>query len=64
MNPVCLIVQPIHPAGIRRLHDAGLTPRLAASADMAILAHELGDRTGSASTPSRSIAQRPWAFQW
>ena len=45
MRPVCLIVQPIHPAGVRRLHDAGLTPRLAASADMATVAHELGDAT-------------------
>lgn len=45
MNPVCLIVQPIHPVGVRRLHDAGLTPRLAASADMTTVGHELADAT-------------------
>jgi D-3-phosphoglycerate dehydrogenase / 2-oxoglutarate reductase len=45
MRPVCLIVQPIHPAGVRLLQDAGLAPRLAASADMATVAHELRDVT-------------------
>jgi D-3-phosphoglycerate dehydrogenase / 2-oxoglutarate reductase len=45
MNPVCLIVQPIHPVGVKRLHDAGLTPRLATSADMDTVAHELADAT-------------------
>jgi D-3-phosphoglycerate dehydrogenase len=45
MSPVCLIVQPIHPVGVRRLHDAGLTPRLATSADMTTVGHELADAT-------------------
>jgi D-3-phosphoglycerate dehydrogenase / 2-oxoglutarate reductase len=45
MSPVCLIVQPIHPVGVQRLRDAGLTPRLAASADMATVSHELADAT-------------------
>src|SRR5947207_4223373 len=45
MSPVCLIVQPIHPVGVKRLHDAGLTPRVAASADMDTVAHELADAT-------------------
>jgi D-3-phosphoglycerate dehydrogenase / 2-oxoglutarate reductase len=45
MSPVCLIVQPIHSAGVRRLQDAGLTPRLAASADMATVAREIHDVT-------------------
>jgi D-3-phosphoglycerate dehydrogenase len=45
MNPVCLIVQRIHPAGLERLKDAGLTPRLAASTDMASVACEIRDVT-------------------
>jgi len=45
MSSVCLIVQPIHPLGVRRLQDAGLAPRLAAATDMATVAHELRDVT-------------------
>ena len=45
MSAVCLIVQPIHPAGIERLQSAGVTPRHAARADMATIVHEIGDVT-------------------
>lgn len=45
MNPACLIVQPIHPVGLKHLEAAGLTPRLATGADMATVAREIGDAT-------------------
>lgn len=45
MKPICLIVQPIHPRGIERLEAAGLTPHVAAHADMANIAREVFDAT-------------------
>lgn len=39
--PECLIVQPIHPVGLARLRDAGVTPRLAAAPDMATVGREI-----------------------
>ena len=39
--PDCLIVQPIHPAGLDRLRDGGVTPRIATAHDMATVAREL-----------------------
>lgn len=39
--PVCLVVQPIHPAGIARLRAAGIEARMASSADMATVAREI-----------------------
>jgi D-3-phosphoglycerate dehydrogenase len=39
--PECLIVQPIHPAGLDLLREHGVTPRLASAADPATVAREL-----------------------
>lgn len=39
--PVCLIVQPIHPAGIAMLEAAGIEARRASSTDMAAVAREI-----------------------
>lgn len=39
--PTCLIVQPVHPAGIERLRDAGVGVRISRAADMATVAREL-----------------------
>lgn len=39
--PECLLVQPIHPAGIERLSAGGVTPRLASAPDMATVAREI-----------------------
>jgi D-3-phosphoglycerate dehydrogenase len=39
--PDCLIVQPIHPAGLDLLREHGVTPRLASAADPATVAREL-----------------------
>jgi D-3-phosphoglycerate dehydrogenase len=39
--PECLIVQPIHPAGLARLQEGGVTPRRASAADMATVAREI-----------------------
>jgi D-3-phosphoglycerate dehydrogenase len=36
----CLIVQPIHPAGLERLARAGLRPRMATATNAATLARE------------------------
>lgn len=41
--PDCLIVQPIHPAGLERLRQGGVTPRQASAEDMATVAREIGD---------------------
>lgn len=40
--PECFIVQPIHPAGLDRLREGGVTPRLATGHDMATVAREIG----------------------
>lgn len=45
MSPVCLIIQPIHPVGLKRLEAAALTPRLASRSDMATVAREIADAT-------------------
>lgn len=39
----CLLVQPIHDAGIRRLEEAGVAVRSASRPDMATVAAEIGD---------------------
>lgn len=39
----CLVVQPIHEDGIRRLEEAGITARYASNADMATVAREIGE---------------------
>jgi len=39
--PDCLIIQPIHPAGLDRLREGGVTPRLATAPDMATVAREI-----------------------
>lgn len=39
----CLIVQPIHPAGVRRLEEAGIAARYASAQDMETVAREIGD---------------------
>lgn len=39
--PECFIVQPIHPAGLARLREGGVTPRIASAADMATVAREM-----------------------
>jgi D-3-phosphoglycerate dehydrogenase len=39
--PDCFIVQPIHPAGIERLREGGVTPRIATAHDMATVAREI-----------------------
>lgn len=41
--PTCLIVQPVHPAGLDRLREGGITPRMATAPDMATVAREIGD---------------------
>jgi D-3-phosphoglycerate dehydrogenase len=41
--PDCLIVQPIHAAGLQVLREAGITPRLASAFDMPTVAAEVGD---------------------
>lgn len=38
----CFIVQPIHPAGLDRLREGGVTPRIATAHDMATVAREIG----------------------
>lgn len=43
MARVCLIVQPIHPAGSELLKSAGFTPRMASKPDSATVAREIGD---------------------
>jgi D-3-phosphoglycerate dehydrogenase len=40
---LCLVIQPIHQAGIKLLEDAGLTVRRATSAAMDIVAQEISD---------------------
>lgn len=42
MPPVCLIVQPIHEAGIERLEAAGIVARRASAQDMVTVAAEIG----------------------
>jgi D-3-phosphoglycerate dehydrogenase len=37
----CFIVQPIHPAGLERLRQGGVAPRIASAADMSTVAREL-----------------------
>jgi D-3-phosphoglycerate dehydrogenase len=37
----CFIVQPIHPAGLDRLREGGVTPRIASAHDMATVAREM-----------------------
>ncbi|WP_270933508.1 hydroxyacid dehydrogenase [Falsiroseomonas oryzae] len=39
--PECFIVQPIHPAGLDRLREGGVTPRIASAHDMATVAREM-----------------------
>lgn len=39
----CLIVQPIHSAGVEMLRNAGITPRFATSEDMAVVEREIAD---------------------
>jgi len=39
--PDCLIIQPIHAAGLERLRAGGVTPRFATAPDMATVAREL-----------------------
>ncbi|MGX9962582.1 hydroxyacid dehydrogenase [Roseomonas sp. F4] len=39
--PECFIVQPIHPAGLDRLREGGVTPRIATAPDMETVAREL-----------------------
>ncbi|GBQ27379.1 hydroxyacid dehydrogenase [Gluconacetobacter azotocaptans] len=39
----CFIVQPVHSDGVACLRDAGITVRFASSADMAVVAAEIGD---------------------
>lgn len=38
----CFIVQPIHDAGLERLREGGVTPRLASAHDMTTVAREIG----------------------
>src|SRR5690606_18795239 len=40
---VCLVIQPIHPAGLDRLRSAGLEVRMASAEDMGTVARENGD---------------------
>ena len=39
--PDCLIIQPIHQAGLDRLREGGVTPRFASAPDMATVAREI-----------------------
>ena len=59
----CLIVQPIHPAGLERLSEAGLQPRLASATDAATLAREAADCiavvTRNIGFPAQAIAAAP-----
>lgn len=59
----CLIVQPIHVAGINRLAEAGLRPRLATATDATTLAHEVADCiavvTRNIGFPALAIAAAP-----
>ncbi len=59
----CLIVQPIHPAGLHRLSEAGLRPRLATATDTATLAREAADCiavvTRNIGFPAQAIAAAP-----
>ncbi len=41
--PTCLIVQPIHEAGVQKLQEAGIATRWASAQDMATVAGEIGD---------------------
>ncbi|HSV81898.1 MAG TPA: hydroxyacid dehydrogenase [Ramlibacter sp.] len=41
--PSCLVVQPIHPSGVRKLEAAGIAVRRASSADMATVRREIAD---------------------
>lgn len=41
--PTCLIVQPIHEAGVQKLQQAGIATRWASAQDMATVAGEIGD---------------------
>jgi D-3-phosphoglycerate dehydrogenase len=43
--PECLIVQPIHEAGLDRLRDGGVAPRRASAPDMATVAREIAGCT-------------------
>ena len=43
MSSICLIVQPIHEAGVERLRAAGIEPRYASAPDMTTVAAEIGD---------------------
>jgi D-3-phosphoglycerate dehydrogenase len=43
MAPTCLIVQPVHPAGVARLEEAGVAARYASAPDMETVAREIGD---------------------
>ncbi|MBA2964450.1 MULTISPECIES: hydroxyacid dehydrogenase [Ramlibacter] len=49
--PSCLVVQPIHPSGIRKLEAAGIEVRRASCADMATVAQEI---TGCAAVITRN----------
>ena len=40
---ICLLIQPIHPSGIRILEDAGLRVRAASAASMDVVAQEIRD---------------------
>jgi D-3-phosphoglycerate dehydrogenase len=59
----CLIVQPIHAAGLDRLRAAGLEPRPASGTDTATLAREVADCvavvTRNTGFPARAIAAAP-----
>ena len=41
--PTCLIVQPIHEAGVQKLEEAGIATRWASAQDMATVAAEIGE---------------------
>lgn len=43
MAPTCLIVQPVHEAGVKRLEEAGIATRYASARDMETVAREIGD---------------------
>ncbi|KZC02332.1 hydroxyacid dehydrogenase [Methylobacterium radiotolerans] len=59
----CLIVQPIHAAGLDRLRAAGLEPRSASGTDSETLAREVADCvaviTRNTGFPARAIAAAP-----
>ncbi len=62
-RPRCLIVQPIHPAGLARLRAAGIEPVAASAADMGTVAAEIGPCaaliTRNAGLDARAIAAAP-----